>query len=105
MTATRKLIDFLRDVRRTLIKRTRVPSIGKVDLGSLDRVTPVSSDWGFDSLVRHLMVLWLIRGHVRDWHFSNWAVIVDLSVSLVVMLLSCSGSFGCIMRSSGTVVM
>ena len=48
MTATRKLIDFLRDVRRTLIKRTRVPSIGKVDLGSLDRVTPVSNDWGFD---------------------------------------------------------
>ena len=68
-------------------------------------VVRCSSNWGFDSLVRHLMVLWLIRGHVRDWHFSNRAVIVDLSVSLVVMLLSYWRSFGCIMRSSGTVVM
>ncbi len=43
-----KLIDFLRDVRRVLYKNTRLPAIGQVDLGSLDRVTPVSNVWGFD---------------------------------------------------------
>lgn len=40
--------DFLRDVRRAIQKRTRVPGVGRLDLGTLDRVTPVSGNWGFD---------------------------------------------------------
>lgn len=40
--------DFLRDVRRKFERRTRFPATGGVDLGSLDRVTPISSNWGFD---------------------------------------------------------
>ena len=43
-----RLIDYLREFRRKFIKRTRLPSVGQVDLGSLDRVTPVSSNWGFE---------------------------------------------------------
>jgi len=48
LSAVKKLTDFLRAARRKLIRRTRQPAVGKVDLGSLDRVTPVSSNWGFD---------------------------------------------------------
>ena len=40
--------DFLRDIRRKVRRRTRFPAVGNVQLGSLDRVTPVSSNWGFD---------------------------------------------------------
>lgn len=52
-------------------------------------VVGCSSYWSFDSFMRHLMVLWLIRGHMRYWYFSNWVVIVDLSHRLGVMPLSC----------------
>ena len=37
-----------RAVRRWFIRGTRKPSIGRVDLGDLDRLTPISRDWGFD---------------------------------------------------------
>lgn len=37
-----------RAVRRWFIRATRRPRIGRVDLGDLDRVTPISRDWGFD---------------------------------------------------------
>lgn len=37
-----------RAVRRWLIRATRKPAVGRVDLGDLDRLTPVSRDWGFD---------------------------------------------------------
>ena len=71
-------------------------------------VVRCSSGWSsFDSFMRHLMVLWLIRGHMRDRHFSNWVVIVDLSHRLGrVMLLRWGSSFEwCIVRSSGSMVM
>ncbi len=48
MTAVRKLKDFLRVIRRTLIKRTRIPPVGQIDFGSFDRQTPISNYWGFD---------------------------------------------------------
>jgi SAM-dependent methyltransferase len=48
MISKHKFKDALRDVRRAIQKRTRLPGVGQVDLGSLDRVTPVSSNWGFD---------------------------------------------------------
>jgi SAM-dependent methyltransferase len=37
-----------RAVRRWFIRATRRPRVGRVDLGDLDRLTPVSRDWGFD---------------------------------------------------------
>ena len=40
--------DFLRDIRRKVQRRTRFPGVGHINLGSLDRVTPVSGNWGFD---------------------------------------------------------
>ena len=48
MTPVRKLKDFLRVVRRKLIKRTRIPPVGWIDFGSFDRETPISNYWGFD---------------------------------------------------------
>jgi len=43
-----KFKDFLRLILRALFKRKHFPAVGRVDLGSLDRVTPVSDNWGFD---------------------------------------------------------
>ena len=40
--------DWYRSARRTLIRATRRPGIGSVRLGDLDRLTPVSRDYGFD---------------------------------------------------------
>lgn len=48
MIPEHRIRDFLRDVRRAIQKRTRVPGVGRLDLGTLDRVTPVSGNWGFD---------------------------------------------------------
>ena len=71
-------------------------------------VVGCSSGWSsFDSFMRHLMVLWLIRSHMRNRHFSNWVVIVNLSHRLRGVMLLCWGSSfeRCIARSSGTMVM
>jgi len=43
-----KLRELYRSGRRWLIRATRRPSIGAVDLGDLDRLTPISRNWGFD---------------------------------------------------------
>jgi len=43
-----KFKDYLRYVRRALFKRRPLPAVGQVDLGTLDRVTPISDNWGFD---------------------------------------------------------
>lgn len=48
MIPEHKFRDFLRTIRRAIQKRTRVPGVGRLDLGVLDRVTPVSRNWGFD---------------------------------------------------------
>ena len=48
MTASQRFYDFLRTIKRAIKHSTRVPAVGSVDLGSLDRVSPVSTDWGFD---------------------------------------------------------
>jgi SAM-dependent methyltransferase len=40
--------SWYRSARRWLIRRSRRPSVGAVKLGDLDRVTPISRDWGFD---------------------------------------------------------
>jgi SAM-dependent methyltransferase len=47
-TGVNILRDWYRTGRRALIRSTRSPRVGGVDLGDLDRLTPVSRDWGFD---------------------------------------------------------
>lgn len=42
------LKDGYRSVRRWLIHSTRRPRVGHVQLGDLNRLTPISRDWGFD---------------------------------------------------------
>ena len=43
-----KLRSWYRAGRRFLIRSTRSPRVGSVKLGDLDRLTPISRDWGFD---------------------------------------------------------
>lgn len=43
---TRKVIP--RDARRALVRATRIPPVGTVDLGDLRRLEPVSRSWGGD---------------------------------------------------------
>ena len=40
--------EWYRSIRRRLIRSTRRPGVGAVRLGDLDRLTPISRDWGFD---------------------------------------------------------
>ena len=39
---------WYRSARKSLIRSTRRPGIGAVRFGDLDRLTPISRDWGFD---------------------------------------------------------
>jgi SAM-dependent methyltransferase len=48
LTLVQRFIGFLKRLRQSIIRRTRRPAVGTVDLGDLDRVTPVSANWGFD---------------------------------------------------------
>jgi SAM-dependent methyltransferase len=48
MTPEQRFKDFLRDVRRKVERKTLAPALGNIDLGTLDRTAPVSTDWGFD---------------------------------------------------------
>jgi SAM-dependent methyltransferase len=48
LTLVQRFIAFLKRLRRSIIRRTRRPAVGTVDLGDLDRVSPISADWGFD---------------------------------------------------------
>jgi SAM-dependent methyltransferase len=43
-----KARDFYRSIRRRIQRATRRPPVGRVDLGDLDRLTPISRNWGFD---------------------------------------------------------
>lgn len=45
---TAALLDYLRSIRRALVRASRMPPVGGIDLGDLDRLTPISKDWGFD---------------------------------------------------------
>jgi hypothetical protein len=44
----KQLAELLRPIRRWVIRRTRRPRVGAVDFGDLNRLEPVSRDWGFD---------------------------------------------------------
>jgi SAM-dependent methyltransferase len=44
----KRMVRFLRPVRRWFVRQTRLPRVGTVDFGDLARLEPVSRDWGFD---------------------------------------------------------
>lgn len=44
----KKVKGWYRSARQKLIRSTRRPGIGAVRFGDLDRLTPISRDWGFD---------------------------------------------------------
>lgn len=49
MTPLRRVADMLpKDLRRRLVRATRRPAVGGVDLGDLRRTTPLSRKWGGD---------------------------------------------------------
>jgi SAM-dependent methyltransferase len=43
-----KAREWYRSARRRLVRATRRPQVGAVNLGDLARLTPISRDWGFD---------------------------------------------------------
>lgn len=65
-----KFKDALRDLRRWLRRATRLPGVGNVSLGDLDRATPISDTWGFDrgAPVDRLYIEEFIAGCNADIH-------------------------------------
>jgi SAM-dependent methyltransferase len=63
-----ELRDRYRTVRRWLIRATRRPRVGHVRLGDLDRLTPISRDWGFDRgrAIDRLYIERFIAAHAQD---------------------------------------
>jgi SAM-dependent methyltransferase len=55
-------------MRRWLIRSTRRPRVGRVQLGDLDRLTPISRDWGFDRgrPIDRLYIERFIAAHAGD---------------------------------------
>jgi len=55
-------------MRRWLIRSTRRPRVGHVQLGDLDRLTPISRDWGFDRgrPIDRLYIERFIAAHAGD---------------------------------------
>jgi SAM-dependent methyltransferase len=43
-----KAKSWYRSARQRLIRATRSPRVGGIELGDLNRLTPISRDWGFD---------------------------------------------------------
>jgi SAM-dependent methyltransferase len=63
-----KLREGYRSMRRWLIRSTRRPRVGHVQLGDLDRLTPISRDWGFDRgrPIDRLYIERFIAAHAGD---------------------------------------
>jgi SAM-dependent methyltransferase len=59
---------WYRAARRALIRSTRRPRVGRVNLGDLDRLTPVSRDWGFDrgTPIDRLYIERFLAAHATD---------------------------------------
>lgn len=62
------LREGYRAMRRWLIRSTRRPRVGHVQLGDLDRLTPISRDWGFDRgrPIDRLYIERFIAAHAGD---------------------------------------
>lgn len=65
-----KFKDLLRHFRRAILRRRLSPAVGAVDLGSLERVSPVSDNWGFDrgTPVDRLYIETFLEDHSLDIH-------------------------------------
>lgn len=68
MTVFQRFIEFLKGIRRGIIRRSRRPAVGTVDFGDLDRETPISRKWGFDrgTPVDRLYIEQFLNGFARD---------------------------------------
>lgn len=63
-----RLRDGYRSMRRWLIRSTRRPRVGHVQLGDLNRLTPISRDWGFDrgQAIDRLFIERFIAAYAED---------------------------------------
>lgn len=63
-----KAREWYRAGRRWMIRATRRPRVGKVDLGDLDRLSPISRNWGFDrgTPIDRLYIERFIAAHSAD---------------------------------------
>jgi SAM-dependent methyltransferase len=68
LTVFERFIEFLKGIRRGIIRRSRRPAVGTVDFGDLDRETPISRKWGFDrgTPVDRLYIEQFLTGFARD---------------------------------------
>lgn len=59
---------WYRQVRRGLIRATRRPGVGRVNLGDLNRLEPISRNWGFDrgTPIDRLYIERFIAAHATD---------------------------------------
>jgi hypothetical protein len=64
----KRLVRSVRPLRRWLVRRTRRPRVGAVDFGDLNRLEPVSRDWGFDrgTPVDRLYIERFLGAHADD---------------------------------------
>ncbi|MDH4031207.1 MAG: class I SAM-dependent methyltransferase [Chromatiales bacterium] len=64
----KRLVRSVRPLRRWLVRQTRRPRVGAVDLGDLNRLEPVSRDWGFDrgTPVDRLYIERFLGAHADD---------------------------------------
>lgn len=63
-----KAREWYRTGRRWWLRRTRRPALGRVDLGDLDRGTPISRNWGLDrgKPIDRLYIERFIAAHAGD---------------------------------------
>lgn len=64
----KRLVRAARPLRRWLVRKTRRPRVGAVDFGDLNRLEPVSRDWGFDrgTPVDRLYIERFLSAHADD---------------------------------------
>ena len=78
-----KLKEIYRSMRRWVIRSTRRPRVGYVQLGDLNRLTPISRDWGFDRgqaidrlYIERFITAYAedIRGHVLEVSNNDYTI-------------------------------
>jgi SAM-dependent methyltransferase len=78
-----RLRESYRTMRRWLIRSTRRPRVGHVQLGDLHRLTPISRDWGFDRgqaidrlYIERFIAAYAedIRGHVLEVSNNDYTI-------------------------------
>jgi SAM-dependent methyltransferase len=63
-----KAKSWYRSARQRLIRATRSPRVGGIELGDLNRLTPISRDWGFDrgTPIDRFYIERFMAAHARD---------------------------------------